>query len=386
MTASSFFNRVQFTATNTGTVDFHVDTAIAGYRTPAQAGISNNTVVSYVAYILSGNGQNAVITDWETGQGTYTSANITVSRTTIRESTNNNNKVNFASRPTVILDFQAQDITAVSGVGGSNTQIQFNQNGAFAGDASLVWNTTSSTLVTTGTLVGPIHAGGTGSTSTLTVEATTGAGTSDAIIFKTGSQSERMRIDTNGNILLGVSGGVSSVATNGFVNLEACAGTPTGTPTSVSGLVPTVYDTTNDKLWFYNSGWKGAPVTSSGGTLNVTGLEFVIDGGGAAITTGIKGDLEVPFNCTINRATLLGDQTGTLIVNVWKDTYANFPPTSTVKITSTTPPTISSATKAQDSTLSGWTTGITAGDILRFNVDSCVTITRGTLSLKVTKT
>jgi len=119
---------------------------------------------------------------------------------------------------------------------------------------------------------------------------------------------------------------------------------------------------------------------------NYAALEFVIDGGGAAITTGIKGDIEVPFACTISAVTLLADQSGSIVVDVWKDTYANFPPTDADSITSATPPTISTATKAQDTTLTSWTKSITAGNILRFNVDSCTTITRVTVSIKVLKT
>jgi len=44
------------------------------------------------------------------------------------------------------------------------------------------------------------------------------------------------------------------------------------------------------------------------GNLPVASITFIIDGGGSAITTGIKGALEIPFACTINRVTLLADQ------------------------------------------------------------------------------
>lgn len=115
-------------------------------------------------------------------------------------------------------------------------------------------------------------------------------------------------------------------------------------------------------------------------------IEFIIDGGGSAITTGVKGDIEIPYNCTITRATLLADQTGSIVVDIWKDTYANFPPTNTDSITASAKPTLSSASKAQDTTLTGWTTTLAAGSTLRFNVDSVSTVTRVTVSLKVTKT
>jgi hypothetical protein len=115
-------------------------------------------------------------------------------------------------------------------------------------------------------------------------------------------------------------------------------------------------------------------------------LECVIDGGGAVITTGVKGDLEVPFNCTINSARMFADQSGSIVVNVWKDTYANFPPVVGDKITASAPPTITADDQSQDSTLTGWTTTLSAGDVLRFNVDSVSSITRVTLSLRVTRT
>lgn len=115
-------------------------------------------------------------------------------------------------------------------------------------------------------------------------------------------------------------------------------------------------------------------------------LNFVIDGGGVVIVTGIKGDVVIDFPCTIISATLLADQSGSIVVDIFKDTYANFPPVIGDKITASAPPTISSATKSQDATLTGWTTSIAAGDVLRPNVNSVTTIQRVTLSLKLRKT
>lgn len=124
--------------------------------------------------------------------------------------------------------------------------------------------------------------------------------------------------------------------------------------------------------------------------LLTTMLEFVIDGADAVIETGLKGYLEVPFACTITAATLLADQSGSIVVDIFKSTYAAFDPPTTPgsgqKITASAPPTISAAKKSQNTTLTGWTTAITAGDILAFNVNSVTTIQRVTLSLKVTRT
>jgi len=125
---------------------------------------------------------------------------------------------------------------------------------------------------------------------------------------------------------------------------------------------------------------------SGGSSLSTASIVFVIDGGGNAITTGIKGDIAIPFNCTINSWRLLADVSGSIVVDIWEDSYANFPPTVADTITGTSLPTITSSTKNESSTLTGWTTTLTSGDILRFNVNSVSTITRVTLSLQVTKT
>lgn len=115
-------------------------------------------------------------------------------------------------------------------------------------------------------------------------------------------------------------------------------------------------------------------------------ITFIIDGGGAAITTGEKGHLEIPFACTITGWTILADRSGSIVVDVWKDTYANFPPDVGDTIAGSEKPTISAAQKGQDLTLTTWTTAITAGDILAFYVDSVTDIERVTISLKVVKT
>lgn len=92
----------------------------------------------------------------------------------------------------------------------------------------------------------------------------------------------------------------------------------------------------------------------------------------ATVTAGVKGDISVPFNCVIQRVTLLADAavaTNPLIVEIWKDTFANYPPVVGDSIVASAKPTINIAAQSgQISVLTGWTTVITAGDTLRFNV------------------
>jgi hypothetical protein len=142
----------------------------------------------------------------------------------------------------------------------------------------------------------------------------------------------------------------------------------------------------------YASGWNGSVAVPTRNAVYdrvqdvaLAAITFIIDGGGSAITTGIKGDLEIPFACTIEEVIVLADQTGSIVVDIWKDTYANFPPTDADSITASATPTLSSAIKAQNNTLTGWTTSITAGDILRFNVDSATTVQRVSIILQVRK-
>lgn len=115
-------------------------------------------------------------------------------------------------------------------------------------------------------------------------------------------------------------------------------------------------------------------------------LGIVIDGAGSTITTGVKGYLRVPYNCTITAVELVANASGSIVVDVWKDTYANFPPVDADSITASAPATLSSAQKSQDTALTGWTTSLTEGDYLAFNVDSATTVSRVTLSLVVTRT
>jgi len=116
------------------------------------------------------------------------------------------------------------------------------------------------------------------------------------------------------------------------------------------------------------------------------GIAFVLGGGVAAITTGIKGDIEMPFAGVITAARLFADQSGSIVIDIWKDTYTNYPPTVADTITAAAKPTLASAIKSQDSTLTGWTTSFAAGDTLRINVDSATTVTRVTLALRVRRT
>jgi hypothetical protein len=192
--------------------------------------------------------------------------------------------------------------------------------------------------------------------------------------------------------------GLSANTTNGNITILNSAPDQTvvlnsGTGISTSGTYPnfTITNTAPDQT-----------ITLSGGTGIITGGTYpnltirntivngsfgiTIDGGGSAITTGVKGYITIPYNCTITGWDIFSDISGSIVVDVWKDTYANFPPTVADTIAGSEKPTLSSATKNQDNNLTTWTTSVSSGDIIGFNVDSASTLTRVNLIIKVSKT
>lgn len=73
-----------------------------------------------------------------------------------------------------------------------------------------------------------------------------------------GTGSKKVFIPQAGGIVVGTAA-IATSATNGFMYVPTCAGTPTGTPTAQTGTAPIVIDTTNHKLYFYSGGsWRDA--------------------------------------------------------------------------------------------------------------------------------
>ena len=122
--------------------------------------------------------------------------------------------------------------------------------------------------------------------------------------------------------------------------------------------------------------------------VKVESINFVIDGGGSAITTGSKGHIHIYSKIEVLGWTVTADQSGSIVVDVKKATYAGFP--TLASIAGTEKPTLSTAQKNQDLTLTTWTATIDGEadtpSILDFVVDSATTVERVTVSLKVRRT
>lgn len=108
---------------------------------------------------------------------------------------------------------------------------------------------------------------------------------------------------------------------------------------------------------------------------------------GTAIVTAdaVEVTISIPWNCIIREVvvTTFGG-TGSCVIDIEKSTYSGFP--TTASITASAKPTITSGTKYSDATLTGWTTVLSAGDVLRFQLESSTVFSQISVVLKLKET
>ena len=110
-------------------------------------------------------------------------------------------------------------------------------------------------------------------------------------------------------------------------------------------------------------------------------INYVVDATPNVVGTGVKGQVTIDVTGTIESWTLVSDVPGNLVVDVKKTTYQNYPTFSSVA--GTEKPTLTSQSKNKDDGLSTWNTILNAGDILRFEVQSCDSIKQFMLAMKL---
>ncbi len=114
-------------------------------------------------------------------------------------------------------------------------------------------------ITTTGVINGlTIQAAGRQSLSSDGANIYVGPSANIALTFVTNNTSKG-GIDNLGNWVVGTAA-LNTTATDGFLYVPTCAGTPSGVPTTKTGMIPIIIDSTNDKLYFYRGGWKGGTV------------------------------------------------------------------------------------------------------------------------------
>lgn len=138
---------------------------------------------------------------------------------------------------------------------------------------------------------------------------------------------------------------------------------------------------------YSSSGWSEIKTSENGSNDAIDSITIVFDAGvDGEISVDSQTDIFVPYGCTIKAYTMLAVGPGSITVNVWKNTFENFPPNASDSICASNRPTITEGIKSQDLTLSGWSTSVIAGDTIRANVDSCAGISRVSLTLTVERT
>jgi len=147
----------------------------------------------------------------------------------------------------------------------------------------------------------------------------------------------------------------------------------------ITGVDLSLYSTTSSLTGV--SGYLGGEINH----LQSGSIEAIFNGFGSTLTTGIKGYIRAPFNGTITSYELVAKETGNLVIDIWKDTYDNFPPTVADTISNPNKPTLLAAQKNNDYVLSAWNRSISQGDWIAFNIDSVSSITLATLSLQINK-
>jgi hypothetical protein len=115
-------------------------------------------------------------------------------------------------------------------------------------------------------------------------------------------------------------------------------------------------------------------------------INYIFDGGGEEIITGLKGSIAVPFPCVIQSWTLVAEPTGSIEIDIWKTSLGDYPPDVGDSITGGAKPAIVAGQTASSSSLGTWDTAIAEGDVISFNVDSVSSVALASISIKVTRT
>lgn len=150
-----------------------------------------------------------------------------------------------------------------------------------------------------------------------------------------------------------------------------------------SAYQPVLVSGTNIKTINGTSLLGSGDISTSNGMLASFGI--TIDGGGSVVTTGDKGYVRVPYACIITGWTLLSDIAGSIVIDVWKDSYSNYPPTLADSIAGSEKPTLTSAIKNENTAVTTWSTAVAAGDIIGFSVTSVATVQKVYLSINTVK-
>jgi hypothetical protein len=133
-----------------------------------------------------------------------------------------------------------------------------------------------------------------------------------------------------------------------------------------------------------------APVEFQDGSKQQTATdirEFNVpfDAGGQVLVAGSKIRFAVKGAHKIIQVQIGADQSGNAVFDIWRDTYANFPPTAADSICGSSKPTLNNAQKYDDTTLNGWNVNSSGDAWYIVTLESASVITNATLFLVIEK-
>jgi hypothetical protein len=185
----------------------------------------------------------------------------------------------------------------------------------------------------------------------------------------------------NNSTTVSLAGTIAANTTGNAATATALAATPSqcGANTVATGVAASGNANCSQPAFTSLSGTAAAAQIPVNVRARAIGATFA--GGGVAISVGSVSYLTIPFACTISAWNITVD-TGTVTFDVWKVAAGTAIPTVANTITAAAQPAISSGTALHAAALTGWTTAVSANDIIAFRVNAVTNTTSASLILE----
>jgi hypothetical protein len=129
----------------------------------------------------------------------------------------------------------------------------------------------------------------------------------------------------------------------------------------------------------------GSVAATLASNLKTGSFGVTVDGVTTVVQPGQTGFVVIPYSGTITGWSITANAVGSIQFDVWKDALPGVIPTLADSIVAAAFPTLTAGQFITSTTLTGWTTAFTAGDVFGFYVNSASTIKNATLTIRTTR-